>query len=502
MYAANALHLLSASEVIVLLTNNNITVEEYASALLARIKEHDDIVKAWTHLNPEAVLAQAKALDKIPDDKRGPLHGIPVGIKDVISTKDMPTEFGSPLYKNHQPGFDSSIVAILRAAGALIMGKTTTTQFSVTNSGPETTNPHDPNRTPGGSSCGSAAAVADYQVPLTLGAQTGGSLIRPASFTGVFAMKPTHNAVSTEGLKTVSPTFDTIGFMARSIEDLQLVANVLGICDDEAPKETPSLASISVALVRSPMWHRAGPGTVAAIDKAISILVETGVRVEEVFFPDEFGNEEAVRRKQKVIMEGEAKVTFLKEYRMDKTQLAAQICSLVENPSGLTQREQVQALDAFADMRAIADRIAASYSVILTPSAVDEAPLGLDDMGSAAFNTLWTGLHMPLVTVPAFVGANGMPIGVSLVAGRFGDQHLLSVATVLSEPLMAHGGWGEKTNATPLRTAMEDPLESSNPGTLPVLNKLKILNFKRIGAKLRLRTHEIKKKIICLAKGV
>ena len=270
-----------------------------------------------------------------------------------------------------------------------VAGKTTTTGFTVTNSGPETTHPHDPARTPGGSSCGSAAAVADFQVPLSLGGQTGGSLIRPASFTGVFAMKPTHNAISTEGQKTFSPTFDTFGFMARSIQDLQVVADVFCLQDDEVPKDV-ALTEVSVALVKTPMWHRAGPGTIAAMRKAITILEHSGVRVEEVSFPTAFGDEETIRRRQKVIMSGEAQVSFLREYRVDKMKLDPTIRDLVENGTGISHGEKLRALDEYANMRAIADSLASTHSVIITPSAVDEAPLGLEDMGSATFNTLWT----------------------------------------------------------------------------------------------------------------
>ncbi|KAK3299886.1 amidase signature domain-containing protein [Chaetomium fimeti] len=442
MRVARPLYALTASETLDLLKGNTVTVEQYAHSLLGRVKERDHIIKAWAYLDPESVLKQAKALDQIPEDRRGPLHGIAVGIKDVMNTKDMPTQFGSVLYEGHQPGFDSSAVAILRAAGALIFGKTTTTEFTVPNSGPGTTNPHDPKRTPGGSSCGSAAAVADFQVPISLGSQTGGSLIRPASFTGLFAMKPTHNAISTEGQKAFSPSFDTLGFMTRSMDDLRLLATVFGLKDDKSPEDV-ALERLSVALVKSPMWHRAGPGTVAAMKNAVAILEDSGVRVDEVSFPPEFGVEETIREMQRVVMGSEARVSFLGDYRIGKTKLDSKICDLVENSSGITHEQRIQALDGYANMRAIADGLAAKYSVIITPSAVDEAPLGLQDMGSAAFNTLWTGLHLPLINIPAFVGAHGMPIGISLVAGRFHDQYLIRLGTALSEPLMAVGGWQE-----------------------------------------------------------
>ncbi|KAH0548150.1 hypothetical protein GP486_008122 [Trichoglossum hirsutum] len=440
MLEPTKLYLLTATRVLALLRQNIITVEDYARSLLDRIDERDSIVKAWTYIDPQLVLSQARALDKIPHTQRGPLHGVGVAIKDAINTKDMPTEFGSPLYRGNRPGFDSSTVSILRSAGALIFGKTTTSEFTWTNSGPNTTNPHDPNRTPGGSSAGSAAAVADFQVPLSLGTQTGGSVIRPASYTGIFAMKPTYNAISPEGQKTCTITIDSFGFFARSIEDLQLVADVFALHDD-GPLEDISLKEARVAFIKTPVWPRAGPGTIAAMEKAATILESHGVKVEQVSFPSEFSDIDALKRMHNVVANSDAQGAFLREYRMDKTKLAPEIRRLVENGSNYTRKERVQAVDRYASMRPIFDKIAANYSAVITPSVIDEAPLGLNDFGSAAFNWFWTGIHMPVINIPAFTGAHGMPIGISVVAGRFFDQHLLKACRVLSEPLMAEGGW-------------------------------------------------------------
>ncbi|KAI1458974.1 amidase signature enzyme [Annulohypoxylon moriforme] len=432
-------YVLTAIEVLNLLKTNTITVEEYASSLLERIKDRDSVVKAWAYLDPAYVLNQARALDQVPQDQRGPLHGLAIGIKDIMNTKDMPTEYGSPIYKGNQPGFDSSAVAILRAAGALIFGKTTTTEFTVTNSGgghfgPNTTNPHDPNRTPGGSSSGSAAAVADLQVTVSLGAQTGGSIIRPASFTGVYAMKPTYNAISPEGQKTFSPTFDTFGFFARSIEDLQLLADVFGLRDDEVPRDIP-LSRARVALIETPMWHLAGPGTIAALDAAATLLRNKGALVEKVELPDEANDFKTLKRIQKVITVGEAQVAFLREYDVDKRHLSPDVRGIVENTYNYTHREMMEATDAYASMRRAVNKFAEDYTFILTPSVIDEAPLGLEDMGSASFNTLWTGFHMPVVNVPGFYGTHDMPISLSLVAPRYYDQHLLKMSKAFSELL-------------------------------------------------------------------
>ncbi|KAH8685005.1 amidase signature domain-containing protein [Ilyonectria robusta] len=431
---------LTATQVLELLKNNTLTVEAYASSLLDRIQAHDSTVKAWAYLDPELVLSQARALDQIPDAQRGPLHGVAIGVKDIMNTEDMPTQFGSPIYKGHQPRFDSSAVAILRAAGALIFGKTTTTEFAVTNSGPNTTNPHDPDRTPGGSSCGSAAAVADFHVPLSLGAQTGGGIIRPASFTGVFAMKPTFNAISVEGHKPFAPSFDTFGFFARGVEDLQLLADVFALQDDNPLQDMP-LEKTSVALMKTPLWSLAGPGTVSAMEEAAEILKNSGAKVQEVAFPPEVADGPGLRRILKVIVLGEAQACLLREYQIGKESLAQEICDIVENTSNGTREGLVRASETCASMREIVNDLADNYSVILTPSAVDEAPLGLSDMGRAHFNTMWTGFHMPIINVPAFVGANGMPVGISLVAPRFRDQQLLRTSRVLGEKLMAQGGW-------------------------------------------------------------
>lgn len=237
----------------------------------------------------------------------------------------MPTEYGSPLYKGNRPNSDSSLVEIFRRAGALVfgmsvdntmrivlngvIGKTTTTEFTVLNSGPDTTNPHDPNRTPGGSSAGSAAAVADFQVPLSCGTQTGGSVIRPASYTGTYAMEPTFNIISGQGIKLVSLELDTFGYFARSMEDLKLITDVFSVTADEPVKEIP-LKEAKVRFLKTPFWPSAGPGTIAAMEKAAKILRNHGVMVEEVEFPGEFDDATALKRMFKVILTIDAHASF------------------------------------------------------------------------------------------------------------------------------------------------------------------------------------------------
>ncbi|KAK4147145.1 amidase signature domain-containing protein [Dichotomopilus funicola] len=352
-----------------------------------------------------------------------------------MNTKDMPTEYGSALYKGNQPNADASVVDIVRRAGALIM---------VLNPGPATTNPHDPNRTPGGSSAGSAAAVADFHVPLSFGTQTGGSVIRPASYTGTYAMKPTFNTISGGGIKVASLEFDTIGYSARSLEDLKLLTEILSISVEEPPEET-ALETMRVGFVKSPFWSSAGSGTLTAMEKAAEILNKHGVQVDYVEFPDGFTDADALNRMFKVIFVANGGVAFYNDYLMDatKTKLDPEVRASVDEARKLSRDEVRQAFDYYAALRPVLDKIATKYSALITPSATDEAPVSLGDMGSPIFNSVWTAAHMPVIHIPAFAGPRGMPVGLSLIACRNDDQHLLSVAKILSEPLMGEGGWQE-----------------------------------------------------------
>ncbi|KAK0716788.1 amidase signature domain-containing protein [Lasiosphaeria miniovina] len=434
---------LTATEVLTLTERDLVSVEDYAKALLSHAGSRDGVVEAWQYLDPDLVLSQARALDRVPRDQRGRLHGVAIAVKDIMDTKDMPTEYGSALYWGNRPSADASLVEILRRAGALIVGKTTTTEFTVLNSGPSTTNPHDPNRTPGGSSAGSAAAVADFHVPLSLGTQTGGSVIRPASYTGTYAMKPTYNTVFGGGIKVASLEFDTIGYFARSIDDLKLVTEVISVTAEE-PVEEAALNQVKIGFVKSPFWPSAGPGTVAAMAKAAEILRRHGVAViEDVEFPDAFSDATTLARMFGVVFAADAAVAFYRDYLMDtdKTKLDPRIRAFVDDAPKNSRSDVRQAFDYYAALRPVLDEIAGRYSALMTPSAIDEAPLGLGDMGSPAFNSVWTAAHMPVIHVPAFVGPNGMPVGLSLVARRYDDQRLLSIAKVLSKPLMSEGGW-------------------------------------------------------------
>lgn len=295
---------LGAAEAAAQLASGALTSEALTRACLARIAERDAGLKAWVWLEPERAIAQARELDKRP--RLSPLHGLPVAIKDMIDTADMPTTHNSPLFAGHRPGQDAACVAALRAAGALILGKTDTTEFAAAGRNAATGNPHDLTRTSGGSSAGSAAAVADFHVPLALGTQTGGSLIRPASYCGAYALKPTWAQVSREGAKFYSVSLDTIGWYGRSVADLDLVAALFGLPGDPAPAGPPSI--LRLALCRSPEWSNAQDGTHRAMALAAERLARAGADLVELDLPAPFAE---LNKAHKRILYGEGRTAFL-----------------------------------------------------------------------------------------------------------------------------------------------------------------------------------------------
>jgi Asp-tRNA(Asn)/Glu-tRNA(Gln) amidotransferase A subunit family amidase len=416
---------LTATEAAALIARGELSSRALVSACLERWRERDAEVKAWTFLDPELALAQADAADAA--GAGGPLRGIPVGVKDIIYTKDMPTSFNSPHFQSHFPNIDAASVAILRKAGAVVMGKNDTVEFAVNGRRASTRNPHDPARTPGGSSSGSAAAVADGQVPLSLGTQTGGSVIRPASYCGVYAIKPTWNAVSHEGFKVCAASFDTVGWYGRSADDLGLLADVFAIRDDEEPR-FETLAGMRFGLCRTPMWDKAQPATREAMRRCAEILTKAGATVTELELDAEF---DGLTPAHKIIMQSEMRSSFLAEQREFGDALYPELAGILANEAGHTRADLVAAQDLAARCRARFDERAAAFDAVLTPSAEGEAPVGLDDTGSATFNRIWTLLHMPCVNVPGLSGPSGMPVGVTLTGPRFRDRHLIAAAALV-----------------------------------------------------------------------
>jgi Asp-tRNA(Asn)/Glu-tRNA(Gln) amidotransferase A subunit family amidase len=430
------LHALSASDAARLIRDGVISSAQLVEACLARVRAVDADVQAWAFLDPAHVLAQARAADdrRLEGQPTGPLHGVPVGVKDIVDTADMPTEHGSVLYAGRTPSRDASVVAMLRAAGAVIMGKTVTTEFATYTPG-KTRNPHDPHHTPGGSSSGSAAAVAAGMVPLALGSQTNGSVIRPASFCGVYGLKPTHGLIPRSGVFTLSRALDTIGVFARTLDDVALLAEqVVGFDErdpDSRPRaripfrdvlaEEPPLPPM-LAFVKTPRWDRTTQDTKAAFGELAEAL---GDRLEEV----ELIQSEDAFEWHRLIMEAEMAASLDREWDKGRDRLSERL------RTQLGRAREIRALDyqrareraqAFAD--SLAELFAQRYDAILTPAAPGEAPRNLESTGDPSFCTLWTLTGMPAVTLPLMRGANGLPIGVQLVGPRYGDARLLRTA--------------------------------------------------------------------------
>lgn len=434
---------LSAKEVIQAIRNGEITSRELVKICLDRIVEYDETIGAWIHLDPDHALEQAR----LADEKRegghplGVLHGIPVGIKDIFDTADMPTEMGTPLHAGRTPSADAGVVEKLREAGAIILGKTVTTELAVYSPG-KTTNPHDPTRTPGGSSSGSAAAVASFMVPLAIGTQTNGSVIRPASYCGIYGFKPTFGRISRYRVLTQSPLLDTVGVFGRTLEDVALINDVLMEYDSRDPFMRPrARAGISkvmaqpppmeprFAFVRSPVWDQAEESTKDAFRELISHVSE---RVDIVEIPSEFAEAHDVHRK---ILEPDLARHFAREYRDGKDKLSPLLCEMIERGNKVSAVEYNDAIDRIEGFNEALEEVFDEYDAILTPAAPGEAPIGLDSTGSPAFCTIWTLCGLPALSMPLLQGPADMPIGVQLVGAKGDDGRLFRTAKWLLQAL-------------------------------------------------------------------
>ena len=431
---------LSANDAARGIAEGSFSSEQLVEACLARIRAAEPEVQAWQFLDPGHALVQARArdLDRREGKATGPLHGVPVGIKDIIDTADMPTEDGTVLHAGRTPDRDAAVVAMLRAAGAVIMGKTVTTECAYFHPG-KTRNPHDPAHTPGGSSSGSAAAVAAGMVPLALGSQTNGSVIRPAAFCGVYGFKPTHGLVPRTGILKLSRTLDQVGVFARSLEDVALLAESLVGYDEGDPDsrprarvplravaaEEPPLAPL-LAFVKGPAWDRAEAETQAAFAELTN---ELGDRIVELQLPD---SARQALEWHRTIMEAEMAANFDLEWERGRDRLSERLRALLERGRETRALEYQQAraripllVEGFAE-------IFERYDAIVTPAAPGTAPKGLDSTGDPSFCTLWTLLGMPALSLPLMRGENGLPMGLQLVGPRHGDARLLRTARWLA----------------------------------------------------------------------
>ncbi|MBM3489722.1 MAG: amidase [Alphaproteobacteria bacterium] len=419
---------LTAIQAATRIRNGELTSEALVRACLARIEEREAAVAAWEYLNPAQAVAQARACDRMSE--RGALHGVPVGFKDICDTADMPTTYGSRAHLGHRPTIDATCVALTRTAGGVVLGKTVSTEFAGRHAG-KTANPHDPLRTPGGSSSGSAAAVADYMVPLATATQTGGSVIRPAAYCGAFGYKATFGHLSFEGIRHGAETFDTLGCMARSVEDLALFRAVLMGVRPE-PLQAPGAAP-RIAFCRTFRWEEADDATRRCLEAAAQRLRRAGAAVSDLALPKPFAD---IYDLAWTIMHFEYARNVSPEWREQPDNVSSAMRKMIDASAEIPLARYLAALERIDRLRAEIQEIASGYDAFLTPSAIGEAHVGLNDTGPVTFNVIWNAMGMPCITIPAFKGPNGMPIGAQFVAARHRDGALFDVAGWAAARLM------------------------------------------------------------------
>jgi amidase len=418
---AKSLNELSAAEAARRIAAGDTTSEALVSACLERIAARDGDVQAWAHVDKEKALAQARVLDRGP--RRGPLHGVPFGIKDVIDTAELRTEYNSPIYRGHQPRWDAASVALLKHAGCVILGKTVTTEFAH-NHPSQTRNPHNLAHTPGGSSSGSAAAVADYMVAGALGTQTGGSTIRPAAFCGVVAIKPSFNSINRAGLKFAAESLDTIGILTRSVEDAALSLEALS--GRASPDFTRAPGSAPrIGLCRTPRWSEADGPTQSTLESLAQELARAGARVVDFDLPP---GSERMFKDHDTVMGYESARALAWEYFNFPDKLSASLKPRLDEGWKFSR----QAYDEMCEFargcrREFTERMR-EVDFLLSPSAPGEAPKTLATTGSSVFNRAWTLLGVPCVTLPRGKGPGGLPLGIQLIADYNRDADLLSWA--------------------------------------------------------------------------
>jgi Asp-tRNA(Asn)/Glu-tRNA(Gln) amidotransferase A subunit family amidase len=417
---------------------------QLVEACLARIREVEPAVLAWQYLDEQHALTQARARDTDRAEGRaiGPLHGVPVGIKDIIDTADMPTEDGTVLHAGRTPDRDATVVAMLRAAGAVIMGKTVTTECATYMPG-KTRNPHNAQRTPGGSSSGSAAAVAAGMVPLAVGTQTNGSVIRPASFCGVYGFKPTHGLIPRHGILKLSRTLDSVGVFARCLEDIALMTEQITGYDERDPDTRPRARipfseicasepplAPRIGFVRSPVWERTDPATREAFAELVDAL---GAQCEEVVLPDSLGE---AWDWQRTIMEAEMAANLDLEWEKGRDRLSDSLRQQLARGRVVSALDHQKAQAQVPQLNQGFEETFARFDALLTPAAAGTAP-AIESTGDPAFCTLWTLCGMPSLSLPLMTGPDGMPLGAQLVGARGMDARLLRTARWLQASVLA-----------------------------------------------------------------
>jgi Asp-tRNA(Asn)/Glu-tRNA(Gln) amidotransferase A subunit family amidase len=408
---------LTATEAARLIRAGTLAPGELMDACLARIAAREPAVRAFAWFDADAARRGAAAA------RPGPLHGLPIGVKDVLDTTDMPSEYGSPIWRGWRPRADAAAVAWARQAGGVVIGKTVTTEFATRKPGP-TGNPHDLRHTPGGSSSGSAAGVADGFFPLAYGTQTAGSVIRPAAFCGVVGYKPSFGTINRFGMKLMSESLDTVGVMARSVADCALFAGAVAGRDLGDPDVRPDRAP-RIGICRSPAWDGAAPETQALLPRIASALARAGADVVDRELPSGVA---AIAEAHPIVSSHESGRALGWELAHARDQIS----------EGLRERLEfglAQSAAAVDDAHAVFDRAQREFPLcmegldaLVTPSAPGQAPVGLGWTGDPAFNLIWTGLHVPCVTVPAGTGPDGLPLGIQIVTRIGEDRQALAWA--------------------------------------------------------------------------
>jgi len=430
-------HRLTARTALAAMADGGLTARALVESCLSHIREREGAVGAWAFLDPALALSQADAADAHRKaGTPGPLNGLPVGIKDIIDTADQPTECGSKLLAGRRPAADATLVRLLREAGAVIMGKCVTTEFAMSAPG-KTRNPHDPARTPGGSSSGSAAAVADFMVPLAIGSQTGGSMLRPASYNGIYGLKPTFGTISRAGMSPLSRRLDHPGIYARTPEDIALVAPVVmrkDAADPDMRGEVEFGDPIPVppspprlAFVRGPAWPRGDTDMQAAIEDLANRL---GAAIVEKNLPAAFDDAIAC---QSAIMNGAVAASLGHYYDSGRDSMHPVTRARIEKGLPLSARAYLEAIAKAEAMQAALAEFFMDFDAILTPAAPGQAPRDLTTTGDAVFNGYWTMMGVPAISVPLLRGGDGMPIGAQLVCPWGEDAKLIALARWLAD---------------------------------------------------------------------
>lgn len=420
---------LTATEAAAGIAAETFTAEALMHACLDRILAIEPEVHAWAYLDADRALEAAQRLDKEP--RRGPLHGVPFGIKDIIDTVDMPTGHGSPIYEDHRPGRDAACVAACRAAGGIALGKTVTTEFAHRHPGP-TRNPHDTDHTPGGSSSGSAAAVGARMVPIAFGTQTTGSIIRPAAFCGAIGYKPSYGDFCLTGVGDNVPSFDTLGLIARSVDDLALFRYaVMGL--DQRPLADVDIDALTVGFCRTAFWNKADTATQRLLERAAETLAAAGARLVDFAMPD--GEATLPDLVRKVSGFEFARVMSYERLNHGEKLSRALLDGRVADGLRCGYEEYRAARRTVDTYRRQLCAALENVDVLLTPSAPGEAPEGIAATGDPIFNNVWTTTHVPTVTLPVGTGAAGLPLGVQLIGRLHQDHRLLEIAGAVQRRL-------------------------------------------------------------------